>query len=270
MGNKVKLALIGKDVSKSNSPKIHAFILKELGYDLDYELISLRQEELPLVMRRLFGEFDGFNVTMPYKREVFKYLDGILGDAAAFGSVNTVVTADKKGYNTDGLGFMQMLNGAGVEVREKNALVLGAGGAGRSVALSLKNAGSKVSLYRRNRAELEKTCEELGVLAADNAEKGGYDILINATGVGMNETVGVSPVRKSAFAGGRVAVDLICRPQESEFLRLAKGEGLKTLNGEAMLFYQAYYSDCYYVSRPASEKEAEMLYQKYLEKLNEK
>ena len=261
----LRLALIGKDVSRSDSQKIHAFILREFGVDLAYEKLSIAPSQLDDTMRYLLGDFDGFNVTIPYKRDVMEYLDEIVDDAAAFGAVNTVVCATRKGYNTDGWGFLQMLKLHGVSVEGKKALILGAGGAGRSSAVVLKKAGATVYLYQRRKQELEETCQELGVLAADNPEAGGYDIIINATGVGMHDTVGISPVSAAAFKGCSVAVDLIYKPTVSEFLRIAAELGLQTVSGGGMLFLQAYYADCYFLGRQADEQEAYNLYKKYLE-----
>ena len=260
----VRLGLIGKDVSKSMSERIHTFILKEWGYACEYERISVSKEEFDGAMRRLLGDFDGFNVTIPYKRDVMAYLNEVTGDAFAFGAVNTVVTSTLKGYNTDGVGFLLMLRLAGVDVLGKKVLVLGSGGSGRSSAAALKKAGANVSVYQRRREKLEEVCRELQVTAAEDPESGGYDILVNCTGVGMHDTVGVSPVTEKAFAGAENAIDLIYTPAESEFLRLAKKEGVKTLNGAAMLFYQAYFADCLYLGKTPSDEEAEKLYQKYL------
>ena len=127
----------------------------------------------------------------------------------------------------------------------------------------IKKAGASVFVYQRRREKLEEVCRELGMQAADDPESGGYDILVNCTGVGMHETVGISPVSAQAFDGAGVAVDLIYTPSESEFLRLAKARGLRTLNGAAMLFYQAYFSDCLYLNRAPGEREVEELYQEY-------
>lgn len=262
---KLRLGLVGKDVSKSDSQRIHVFILRELGYDVEYEKISVPQEEFDNAARYLLGDFDGFNVTIPYKRDIMEYLDSIVGDADAFGAVNTVVTSSQTGYNTDGLGFMQMLKLYGVEVVGKKVLILGAGGAGRSSAVVLKRAGACVSMYQRRREELLETCEQLGVTPEDDPERGGYDIVVNATGVGMHNTVGVSPVGACAFDGATVAVDLIYKPKISEFLRLAADCGLQTVSGGAMLFLQAYYADCYFLNKTPCESEAETLYKKYLE-----
>ncbi len=259
----VKLGLVGKDVSKSTSHKIHRFILKRFGYDVAYEKRSVSREEFDGAIWQLLGDFDGFNITIPYKRDVMAYLDETVGDAFDFGAVNTVVCATRKGYNTDGMGFMLMIRLAGIEVQGKKALILGGGGAGRSTAVALKKAGANVFMYQRNREHLEETCNELSIAPVSNPEEGDFDILINATGVGMHDTEGLSPVSQNAFRGGQVAVDLIYTPAESEFLRLAKEEGLRTLNGAGMLFYQAYFADCLYVNKTPDDKEAEALYQEY-------
>lgn len=261
----LRLGLIGKDVSKSDSEKIHRFILGELGVFVEYERFSTDKENFDNVMRSLTGDFDAFNVTIPYKRDVFAYLDEIDDDAVAFGSVNTVINATKKGYNTDGQGFMLMLKNAGVEAEGKKVFVLGAGGSGRSSAATLKQAGAEVFLYRRNKEKLLEICAELGVTPAEEPLEGGYDIVVNCTGVGMHDTEGKSPVGDSVFAGAKWAVDLIYVPKQSEFLKQARRLGLKTLNGASMLFYQAYYADCLFLDRKADEREAKALYKKYEE-----
>lgn len=260
---KLRLGLVGKDVSKSKSEEIHTFILGELGVSCEYERFSVAADGFDSVMRRLMGDFDGFNVTIPYKRDVMGYLDKISGDALDFGSVNTVVSATATGYNTDGVGFLLMLDVAGIVPAGKKILVLGGGGSGRSTAAVLKKAGASVFMYQRRREKLEETCAELGITAADSAESGGFDILINCTGVGMHDSEGSSPVTSAAFSGAEAAVDLIYEPLESEFLRQARSLGLKTLNGAAMLFYQAYYADCLYLNMQPDKAQAESLYQKY-------
>ena len=113
-------------------------------------------------------------------------------------------------------------------------------------------------------------CEQLSITPIDDPEMGGFDILINTTGVGMHDTVGKSPVSAKAFAGAKEAIDLIYYPAQSEFLRLAKGCGLKTLNGEAMLFYQGYYSDCLYLGLTPNEEQVVQLYKKYESKKKER
>ena len=261
---KCRLGLIGKDVSKSLSGEIHTFILSQWGVACEYERFSVNAENFDNAMRRLLGDFDGFNVTIPYKRDVIEYLDEVLGEALTFGAVNTVLSQSRKGYNTDGVGFMQMVRAANIEVQGKKVLVLGAGGSGRSCAVAMKEAGASVFMYRRNQQELQEVCEQLGVQAATDPEAGGYDILLNCTGVGMHDTEGKSPVTARAFDGAKAAIDLIYTPEKSEFLRIAEEKGLQTLNGKSMLFYQAYYADCLYLDKTPDSAEAEALYSKYL------
>lgn len=260
---KIRLGLIGKDVSKSDSERIHGFILGRLGYGVEYERFSVSPEAFDGAVRTLLGDFDGFNITIPYKREVFEYLDGMEEEAVEYGSVNTVVSATRTGYNTDGKGFMQMLTFAGVSIKGKKVLILGAGGSGRSSAVALKKAGAEVFLYRRNRKELLETCTQLGVSPAEEIENGGYEILVNCTGVGMHDSVGKSPVSIFAFTGAEWAIDLIYRPEKSEFLRLGEQAGAKICNGQAMLFYQAYFADCLFLGLVPDEAQAKSLYEEY-------
>ena len=260
----LRLGLIGKDVSKSLSPEIHAFILSAWGYGLEYESFSVDKQDFDATMTTLLGDFDGFNVTIPYKRDVMEYLDGLQGDAIRFGAVNTVVGSSRQGYNTDGVGFMKMLAFAGVEVKGKRALVLGGGGAGRSTISSLKKGGATVALYQRNEAKRKETCLQLDAIEEVNPNAQGYDILVNCTGVGMHDTVGLSPVREEAFLGAEAAVDLIYEPKETEFMAQAKRQGVKAIGGLAMLFYQAYYADCLFVGKKADDGEAEALFKDYL------
>ncbi|MBQ7913275.1 MAG: shikimate dehydrogenase [Clostridia bacterium] len=263
---KLRLALVGKDVSKSTSGKIHVFILARLGVDCEYTRYSVSMQDFDSTMRTLMGDFDGFNVTIPYKRDVMGYLSEVTGDALDFGAVNTVVTASGKGYNTDGAGFMLMLREANIEVKNKKILVLGGGGSGRSTAAILKKAGADVYMYQRRREKLLETCAEIGVTPADGAEIGGFDILVNCTGVGMHDSEGRSPVTAQAFEGASVAIDLIYTPEKSEFLRLAEAQGLQILNGAAMLFYQAYYADCLYLDITPNDKQATAFYRQFIQK----
>jgi shikimate dehydrogenase len=265
---KLKLALIGESVANSFSPIIHKFILDKLGFDCEYELISVQKDGFHDAITRLTGDFDGFNVTIPYKREIMSYMDEILGDASIIGSVNTVVCNGKKGYNTDGLGLARALEFAGVELAGKRALIVGAGGAGRSVAKILKDGGASVWAYRRDKEKLEEFCAQLGVNAWECFGQGKFDIIVNATGVGSKVSVGASPIDETAFAGAEYAIELAYIPSETEFLRQAKKRGAKTLNGSAMLFYQAYYADCLYLNETPSKKQADELYKELLKEVS--
>ena len=151
----IRLALIGENVQRSFSPKIHKFIFDKFGIDCEYELVSVEERNFHDAVTRLTGDFDGFNVTIPYKRDIMEYLDEISSDAFAIGSVNTVVCNGKKGYNTDLVGLACSLKLAGVELKAKRVLIVGAGGAGRSVAKLFKDGGANVWAYRRDKEKLK-------------------------------------------------------------------------------------------------------------------
>lgn len=259
-----KFAVIGKDVSQSVSPEIHSFIADKMGNAISYEKISINPEDFESRIDGLIATYDGMNVTIPYKLSVIPHLEGIYDDAAIFGAVNTIACATRKGYNTDGMGFTLMLKNNGVEVKGKTALLLGAGGAGRSVAKKLLDGGAQVSVYDKMTENAKALEKEFGVRALSEIQLKKYDIIVNATGVGMHRTVGVSPVGEELISLCNTAVDLIYVPSKSKFLEIAEGLGKKIINGSAMLFYQAYYSQCYYFGITPDDSQAKELFESYL------
>lgn len=264
----LKLAVIGKDVSKSASPQIHNFIAKKLGNKISYARISVAETEFEEKIEKFLTELDGFNVTIPYKLSVIPHLNSVEGDAKTFGAVNTVCSGVRKGYNTDGMGFMLMLEVEEVAVKDKTFLLLGAGGAGRSVAKKLSDGGAHVFIYDKNYQSAKAVADEFdGITAIENLENKPCYAIINATGVGMHATEGISPVDSRLLSLCEVAVDLIYVPPVSRFLEIAKGLGKKTVNGDQMLFYQAYYSQCIYCGINADAKQAKILYTQYKEEL---
>lgn len=271
----LKLAVVGKDVSQSQSPSMHTYILRNLGVKCSYETVSVPPAQFTERAEELFSRFDAFNVTIPFKGEIIPFLRRTEGDARVFGAVNTVVSATRTGYNTDGEGFSLMLKNAGVEIAGKTALVLGAGGAGRSCCKKLADGGAVVSVYERDEERLYGVYRELGGFSPlTEVPVAPFDIIVNCTGIGMHDTVGKTPV--VVFSGGTAepvggqllslcgtAVDLIYVPAQSEFLRIAASLGKKTVNGAPMLFYQAYYADCIYLGRTPDAAEAKALYEGY-------
>lgn len=264
----MKFAVIGKDVSRSTSPEMHKFIAQRLGYDIEYDKISVPEAEFEEKIDGLIGQYDGLNVTIPYKLAVIPHLKSLEGDAPVFGAVNTVNTATLTGYNTDGLGFMLMLKLAGIDAAGKRVLLLGAGGAGRSVAKKLADCGAAVEVYDKCTANAENVAAEFeGVVSVGEVLPEKRYLIINATGVGMHRTVGISPVGEDIISGCEVAVDLIYEPAKSRFLEVAEALGKKIVNGRAMLFYQAYYAECIYLGLEPDADTAERLFAEYLKEL---
>ena len=259
----LKLAVIGKDVSKSDSPKMHTFIANSTGREISYDAISIPEDKFDEWIDGVISRYDGFNVTIPYKLAVMPKLKTICDDAVLFGAVNTVVSATRKGYNTDGLGFMLMLQNSGVHAEGKTVLLLGAGGAGRSAAKKLKQAGADVTVYDKNVASATALAKEDGLRAVESIEQMPYDIIINATGVGMHKTEGISPVGEELISQCKTAVDLIYVPPKSAFLQIAERLGKKIVNGMSMLFYQAYFAECIYLGIQPESAAAASLFEEY-------
>lgn len=261
----MRFAVIGKDVSKSSSPYMHAFIASRLGAEITYDKISVPENEFESKIDGLLKEYDGLNFTIPYKLTVIPHLKRIVGDAKTFGAVNTVKTDALTGYNTDGLGFELMLKNNGVNAKGRKVLIIGAGGAGRSVAKKLLDCGAEVYIYDRTAERAADVAEEFtGVVAVEEIQLTPYYAVINASGVGMHNTEGVSPVGLDLLELCEVAVDLIYVPAKSEFLRLAETLGKKIVNGESMLFYQAYYAECVYLDLNPSAEVAKALFEEYI------
>ena len=260
---KLKLAVIGKDVSKSTSPEIHSFISSRMGNEVDYKRISVPEDEFEERIGGIISGLDGFNVTIPFKLSIIPHLKSVDGDAKIFGAVNTVTCRDLVGNNTDGLGFMMMLENNGVEVKGKEVLILGAGGAGRSVAKKLLDAGARVSVYDKFYTNVKNLSEEFGVTPVENIEIKPYFLIVNASGVGMHKSEGQSPVGGELINLCEVAVDLIYTPQKSRFLEIAEELNKKTINGEGMLFYQAYFSECIYFGVKPDNAQAKLFFEEY-------
>ena len=261
-----KLALIGKDVSKSDSPAIHEFITKHFGNNIKYDRISLNEREFEEKIEGILAEYDGINVTIPYKLSIMLHLKDKEGDAVSFGVVNTVNCITRVGYNTDGLGFTLLLKDNNVDVNGKRVLLLGAGGAGRSVAKKLLEGGAHLFVYDKRRDNALALRREFGSLTVidELPQDQPFYLIVNATGIGMHDTVGISPASERLLSCCTVALDLIYRPAKSEFLALAERQGKKIINGFGMLFYQAYFSDCIYFGKTPNEEQAKELYKQFL------
>lgn len=226
-----KYGLLGFPLSHSYSPLIHKEIFKDFGLDCTYSLFEVKEEQLPLMIEKLKqGEYAGFNVTIPYKKEIMKYLDEISPEALEIGSVNTVVLRDGKaiGYNTDYYGFYNQLLHFNVPVKGKECYVLGTGGASLAIYKALVDLGGNVTYVSRRARE--------GVITYDELEERHIDVLVNTTPVGMSPNIGVSPVKSSVAKSAGYVVDIIFNPRRTQLLLDAGSEmdGLYMLVGQAI------------------------------------
>ncbi len=264
---KYHLALVGENVSSSPSPRIHQFIMQALGAACSYETLSLSAAEFPRRVEELFSSCDGFNVTMPYKRSILPFLKRLDKTASALSSVNTVKSCGRVGFNTDQGGFTWLLQSEHIApFPAMRVLVLGAGGAGRSVIHAL-TPHARVFVYEKDPLRLQAAFSDLGGFTPLQAlTRESYDLIVNCTGVGMHASQGLPRVRTSEnaeetfegtfFSGCDTAIDLIYDPASSAFLNAAKAVSARGVNGMKMLFFQAYLADCIYLEREGSFAEA--------------
>lgn len=223
-----RCGLLGRKLGHSYSPAIHA----TLG-DYDYDLHEVPNEE---DLEKFLKEtpFEGLNVTIPYKVAVMAHCATLSPRAKAIGSVNTLVRRPDgtlHGDNTDDAGFTAMVEESGVDPAGKTCVVLGSGGASRTVVAVLKRMGAKRVVVVSRRGE-----DNYGNLPrhADAA------LLVNATPVGMYPDVDASPVEDlSVFPKLEAVLDLIYNPPKTKLLADAQKRGIRTVNGLRMLVVQA-------------------------------
>ena len=221
----LRCGLLGRKLGHSYSPQIH----RELaGYA--YALYEKEPEALEAFLKS--GTFDGLNVTIPYKKDVMAYLDEISPEAAAIGSVNTIVNRGGKltGYNTDAFGFSWMLQKSGVQVAGKKALVFGSGGASVTVCHVLKSLGADPVLTISRTGE--NNYENLR-LHKD------AKILVNATPLGMYPNNGASPCDLRSFDALDGVLDVVYNPARTALMLQAEALGIAHASGLSMLVAQA-------------------------------
>lgn len=238
--------LLGRKLGHSFSPDIHRQIGEAAGRTYDYVLFEKEPEELEAFIKG--GEWEGLNVTVPYKEDVIPFLDELSEEAAAIGAVNTIVRKDGRliGYNTDYYGFMHTLDVNGVQVEGSKCLVLGAGGASKAVTAVLNDmdAGQVVVMSRKG-----------DVTFADLADHKDAEILINTTPVGMYPDTGKSLVYPGTFTKLKWVVDLIYNPIRTNLLCQAKKSLMEPISGLQMLVSQAVYSYMLFTDNVIEERD---------------
>ena len=193
-------------------------------------------------------------VTIPHKVEVMKYLDEVDPNAALIGAVNCIKNQEGKliGYNTDGVGFVKSVVDAGHCLEGKMAMVLGAGGASRAVAVELAAAGVRELIILNNTIEKAEALGaqikehfaqitiKTGALDVTEADLEGVDFLINTTPLGMSKQKDLSPIEEKIIPPkGLVVCDIVYTPHTTKLLSWAQGHGLEVVHGIGMLINQA-------------------------------
>ncbi|MCL2569063.1 MAG: shikimate kinase [Oscillospiraceae bacterium] len=233
----MRCGLLGRTLQHSYSPTIHA----ALGGGYSYELFEVEPEGLPAFLER--GDWDGINVTIPYKQTVIPFCHALSPDAQAIGSVNTIVRmADGSlyGHNTDAVGFLSMLRKSGISAAGKKVLVLGSGGSSLTVCHVLREQGAREIVVvsrdgQNNYVNLH--------LHADT------EIVVNTTPVGMYPHVEAAPVDLALFPRLDGVLDLIYNPSRTHLLMDATDRAVPCVGGLTMLVGQAAAAAEYFAGR---------------------
>jgi shikimate dehydrogenase len=248
--------LIGNPVRHTKSPFIHNTLFKLFGINAVYVPMLIQKEHLENAVNGMKAmNVIGFNVTVPYKKDIIKYLDDISNDALLMGAVNTVknVNGKLKGYNTDAEGFVRDFKDAfDTDFNGKRVLLLGAGGTARALAVKLVSEGIRhLSIVNRTEQHAQSISEVVrnkfgnyvGYIHPESEELikefKEYEVVINTTPVGMSTYADETPFDINyTFDKEQMVYDVIYSPERTKFLSQAQDCGCKTRNGFGMLINQ--------------------------------
>ena len=254
------MGLLGHPVGHSRSPFIHNSLSEHFGKDMVYLCFDVEPDELAYAVRGgLALGVKGFNVTVPHKQDVRLFLSGEDGDAKLVGAVNTLKRTEDGwyGYNTDLYGFMSALRSDGIDLKGKNVVVLGAGGASRAIICAvLKSSARKLVICNRTYEKAKALADEFGdaykdteitafatdaaLIAAMENDGSGW-IAVNTTSLGMYPKTGEKLVNdKKFYELCDTGIDIIFNPARTAFMEAIEAgkEGNHAYNGLKMLVYQ--------------------------------
>ena len=245
---KLALGILGSTLKHSLSPQIQAAAIKFAALDAEYEKYEVLEENFEDEIRPLLANLHGLNVTIPYKERVLNYINKVDKLAKRIGAVNTIKVNRGgliEGYNTDYYGFQESLKG--IDLKGKNATILGSGGAARAVIIALEDMGvAKIDVRVRNvdkvvnnlpRVDASELNVNLFNRESDTAE---IDILINATPVGQGRLANEMPVTERQIEVLKsTAVVYYLIYSDTLLIQKAKERALKSINGAEMLVLQA-------------------------------
>lgn len=249
----LKLGLIGKGISRSQSARLHVLLGRMCGMDVSYDYLDSDQiEDFDLIKQLTTCAeigYAGVNVTHPYKTSVRKLITPRKRLPAALGAVNTVVFREDgwRGDNTDFVGFMRGYKKQFGDAKPGTVLQLGAGGVGLATAFGLRGLGAdKILVHDKDitrGVELVATLTAADVQAefvsAENLSDAvrSADGLINCTPIGMNQYPGC-PFEVDLLGGQKWAFDAVYTPVETAFLRTATKSGIDVMTGFELFFFQ--------------------------------
>lgn len=231
--------VIGHPLGQSKGVYLHNPLFRRAGRNAVYCRFPVT--DLDRFMKFVAPFLSGFSVTIPHKQSIIKHLDAIDPTAKAIGAVNTVIRRGGKlcGTNTDATGALDAIERV-TKVKGKRVLVIGGGGAARAIAYEAKRRGAEVLIANRTERKAKLLAKEFGVRMVRMAELrwADFDILVNATSVGMFPHVDESPVPK-AILKRKTIFDAVYNPPMTRLLREAKRVGARVIQGTEMYLNQA-------------------------------
>ncbi len=240
-------AVIGDPINHSLSPAIHNAAFKELGMDCTYIAYKIAKDELEEGIESLKKiNISGFNVTVPHKVNMMKYLDKTDESCSLIGATNTVSNSSGvlKGYNTDMDGFLEPVKKRNIHLKNTNALLIGAGGAARAIIAAFSKEGAdKITIANRtkeNASELAKFAQKLGITAnviSLEEIRSEFDFIVNASSIGLKNEQ--SPVPSELVKKNTTVYDIVYMPMNTDLIKKAKEKGANVIYGYEMLLGQA-------------------------------
>ncbi len=253
----LKLGIIGYPLGHSISAVIQKAGLKSIGLEGSYDVMETPPEELINRIKYIkANNYTGFNVTIPLKVPMSLFLDDIDDYANIAGCVNTVkVNEDKTfyGYNTDIYGFKTAIP-TEINLKNKNASILGTGGAARAAVVGLAELGIKeIDFYSRNIINSKQTLDYVrakfpeiifNVYQIQNIrDLKQTSIIVNSTPIGMKgfmaDQMPLEPSDLDKLTDETIIYDIVYNPVKTVLIKEAEKRGLKTITGLDMLIFQA-------------------------------
>ena len=238
-----KYFVIGNPIDHSLSPKLHNHWLTKNNIKAVYDRKKINEEDLQSIISRVKEkQINGINVTVPFKKTEIPYLDQLSPEAEQTQSVNTIILSNDNlvGHNTDIAGFTRAIEKLNFNIQGKKIFILGAGGVVPSIIFALKKMNvSQIIVSNRTKKKAEDLKSQFNNLEIlDWGDITDFDVIINATSLGLNEETINLDFPKSI--NNKLFYDVIYNPAETNFLKEAKKLGNKTENGKLMFVYQAY------------------------------
>ncbi|MDY7026993.1 MAG: shikimate dehydrogenase [Spirochaetota bacterium] len=241
----VLFGIIGNPVMHTRSPHLHNRWFADDGIDAVYLPFHVDEVGSFMELAETIG-VRGFSVTVPHKQRIMDYLTSADEGVRRIGACNTAVRRRDgwHGTNTDLEGFLEPLRDLLAEGRIRRALVIGAGGAARTVVYALRQQGIGVTIVNRTVEKARELADEMGAgwarpEAAGNAVGTPFDLVVQTTSVGMEPDIEGDPLPLLKFSGSEIVYDIIYAPEKTRFLTRAEESGCRVIGGRRMLHAQA-------------------------------